>query len=75
MTKDTARAERRGHDDRMKARAKRTMRLWSGAPASGEFNPRHVGRNASTHCRPCSCHLCRNDEPSKRDRIFQSTEI
>ncbi len=44
------RAQRRAHDQRMKARARRIMRLWS---RREPLDPRKVGVNASTHSRPC----------------------
>ena len=46
------RALRRAHDQRMKARTRRIMRLWSGRLTNEPPDPRKVGVNASTHCRP-----------------------
>jgi len=51
---DGIRALRRAHDQRMKARARTVMKRWYGRrPVSTD--PREIGRNASTHCRPCGC--------------------
>lgn len=72
---ETMRAQRRADSERMKARARKIMGLWSqGLPVAAEHSPRDVGRNASTHCRPCSCHMCRNDEPSKQERAMRESE-
>ena len=27
----------------------------------GRYNPRKLGLNASTHCRPCACSMCREN--------------
>ncbi len=66
------RALRRAHDQRMKERAKRTMRRWYGRrPVSTD--PREIGRNASTHCRPCGCWMCQDntrEAPPPRERAF-----
>lgn len=67
------RARRRQNEERMKARARRIMGLWSRGLSGVEHSPRSVGRNAATHCRPCSCHLCsgHKDVPPKRERGFE----
>lgn len=68
------RARRRQDEERMKARARRVMALWSrGLADAPTHSPRAVGRNASTHCRPCSCWLCsgHKDVPRKRERGFE----
>jgi hypothetical protein len=70
--KETKRAERRSQAARSKDRARQVMRLWHGHSAN--LDPRKVGANASTHCRPCSCHLCRHDGPTRQERIFQGVE-
>lgn len=74
-SEDTAvRARRRQDAERMKARARRVMGLWSrGATDAPAHSPRAVGRNASTHCRPCSCWLCRGhkNEPRKHERVCE----
>lgn len=64
------RARRRQDEQRMKARARRIMALWSRGLFTPASSPRAVGRNASTHCRPCSCWLCsgHKDTPPKRER-------
>lgn len=71
------RRQRRGHDDRVKARARRIMRLWSRHQPSGIPCPRQVGVNASTHCRPCSCWMCQagNEVPPMRERAFDHPDI
>ncbi len=74
--RDTPRALRRAHDRRVKARTRRVMRLWFGKRFTDD--PRKVGVNASTHCRPCGCWMCqedRRDVPPLRERPFDYTEI
>jgi len=69
---DGKRAERRMHNRRVKERAKRVMRLWF-AHREWPLDPRKVGVNASTHCRPCGCWMCqedRRDVPAPRERAF-----
>lgn len=71
------RAERRAHDDRVKARTRRVMRLWSVRRVAAP-DPREVGVNASTHCRPCGCWMCqahRRDIPPMRERAFDHPEF
>lgn len=71
------RAKRRGHAERMKGRAKRIMRLWFGRLGTTSFDKRSVGRNASTHCRPCGCWMCQEDArevPAPRERPFDYIE-
>lgn len=70
------RALRRSHDERMKAKARRVMRIWSRLHP-GEPDARKLGVNASTHCRPCSCWMCsadRKEVPAKRERPFHHPE-
>ncbi|PKP84223.1 MAG: hypothetical protein CVT80_09405 [Alphaproteobacteria bacterium HGW-Alphaproteobacteria-2] len=57
----------------MKARARRIMGLWARGLFGAEPSPRVVGRNAATHCRPCSCWMCsgHKDVPPKRERGFE----
>jgi len=66
------RSLRRAHDARVKTRTRRIMRLWFGRrPVS--LDPRQVGINASTHCRPCACWMCQADArdiPPLRERAF-----
>ena len=50
------RRERRSRWDKAKARARRIMRLWGIA----DPDPRDVAHCAETHCRPCSCWMCRH---------------
>ncbi len=76
---DDNRALRRAHDRRMKARARAVMKrsVWQ---AAGEvsINPREIGRNASTHCRPCGCWMCQYDErevPPPRERAFYDLDL
>jgi hypothetical protein len=69
---DAKRALRRAHDRRVKDRAKRVMRLWFGQQ-QWPPDPRKVGVNASTHCRPCGCGMCQGDGrdvPPPRERAF-----
>ena len=69
---DGKRAMRRAHDQRAKDRAKRVMKLWFG-PKEWPPDPRKVGVNASTHCRPCGCWMCqedRRDVAPPRERAF-----
>ena len=69
---DGIRALRRAHDLRAKVRAKVVMKRWYGRrPVSTD--PREIGRNASTHCRPCACWMCQYDKrevPPSRERAF-----
>ncbi|MEX2264245.1 MAG: hypothetical protein WD696_19985 [Bryobacteraceae bacterium] len=73
------RAVRRAHDRRMKVRARRIMRLWfAGKTYELRLDPRDVGRNASTHCRPCGCWMCQADSkeiPPLRERPFDDPEL
>lgn len=66
------RARRRHDEERMKARARRVMALWSHGLSTDAPSPRALGKVASTHGRPCSCWLCasRKDVPPKRERGF-----
>lgn len=71
-----ARAMRRAQDQRMKSRARRTMHLWLGQRA--QLDPRQVGVNASTHCRPCGCWMCQANRkaiPASRERVFDHPEL
>lgn len=47
-------ANKRHHQQRIKEKSVRTMKLWYHSGMSD----RQIGRNASTHCRPCSCWMC-----------------
>ena len=47
VMKEATRATRRGHDQRMKNRARRTMRLWAGR-RNAPVDPRAVGVESST---------------------------
>lgn len=50
------RSDRRKADKKAKRKAKEIMtRIWS-VP----LTDRSIGANASTHCKPCSCYMCRN---------------
>jgi hypothetical protein len=74
--KDGNRAKRRGHQLRMKSRAKRVMRRWMGNRLQ-TINPRDLGVNTSTHCRPCACWMCqeqRKEIPPPRERAFEHIE-
>lgn len=67
------RAQRRAHKERLKARTRRVMRLWHGGLSKGPLDPRKVGVNASTHCRPCGCWMCqeaRKEVAPPRERQF-----
>lgn len=55
-----SRAQRRAHEERVKSRTRRVMRLWAGR-RSAPVDPRELGVNASTHCRPCGCWMCQAD--------------
>jgi hypothetical protein len=73
---DTPRARRRADLRRMKAKAQRIMRRW----AAGRYplDARHVGINASTHCRPCGCWMCQEPGrqiPQRRERAFDYIEM
>jgi hypothetical protein len=71
------RALRRAHEDRMKARTRRVMRLWAGRQ-TGTSDPRDVGVNVSTHCRPCDCWMCQSDPkeiPRLRERAFDHPDM
>lgn len=73
MPENDSRAERRSHEQRIKDRAKRIMRLWFGPRAATAITPRAVGVNASTHCRPCACWMCQakaSNVPRRRERAF-----
>jgi hypothetical protein len=68
----TKRAQRRGDELRMKSRACRVMQLWFGNRVP-HLDPRKIGVNASTHCRPCGCWMCqepRREVPPPRERAF-----
>jgi|GEM_PF-4964947 len=70
------RALRRDYERRMKARARRIMRLWF----RNRFaeNPRKIGVNASTHCRPCGFRMRQTDRkniPPLRERRFEEVEF
>lgn len=71
MPSATPRALRRAHNERMKARARKIMKLWSFG-VRFPMTARDVGRNASTHCRPCSCWLCQpqREVPTPRERAY-----
>ena len=66
------RARRRQDEQRMKARARAVMALWTRGLPTPAPSPRAVGKIASTHGRPCSCWLCTGtkDVPPKRERGF-----
>ena len=70
------RALRRAHDRRMKDRARRVMKLMCGRRLWPP-EPRKVGVNASTHCRPCGSSMCREDGrvPSPRERAFDYRDV
>jgi hypothetical protein len=58
----------------MKSRARRVMKLWFGK-REPVLDPRKVGVNTSTHCRPCGCWMCQEpgrDVPQPRERAFQN---
>ena len=71
------RAIRRGQALRMKNRARRTMRWWAGR-WEAPVDPRDLGVNTSTHCRPCSCWMCKahaSEVPPRRERAFAEFEF
>ena len=75
--KDPLRARRRAGELRAKGKALRIMRVWSGWFFPGPEDGRFVGRNASTHCRPCACWMCqapRRDVPARRERAFDDLD-
>ena len=54
------------------------MRLWQGRLSAGPLDPRKVGVNASTHCRPCGCWMCQEDRteiPPQRERRFANFDL
>ena len=53
------RAARRAQKDKNKKKAKRIMKE-SWHCEGGLMDPRHVGKTASTHGKPCSCPMCGN---------------
>lgn len=71
------RSQRRAQLERMKNRVRRIMRRWLGRNYSEtEMSPRDVGRNTSTHARPCACSMCQADArevPQARERAFYDT--
>ncbi len=72
------RALRRAHKERVKARTRRIMRLWHGRLSTGPMDPRKVGVNASTHCRPCGCWMCQEDRKEVaplRERRFEDVSL
>jgi len=76
--KEATRATRRRHEQRMKNRALRTMRLWAGRPNMPPVDPRDLGVNVSTHCRPCACWMCQakgREVPQRRERAFDYQEV
>jgi len=75
--KEATRAARRAHQQRMKNRAMRTMRLWDLRP-NAPVDPRDLGVNASTHCRPCACWMCQakgREVRQPRERAFDHPEL
>lgn len=71
------RANRRAQQQRVKARALKIMRLWTG-PNRSITDPRKIGVNVSTHCRPCACYGCtgpRREIPQPRERAFYYSEF
>ena len=70
------RAVRRAHDRRMKERARRVMSRWFSLHPR-PLDPRKIGLNASTGCRPCACSMCQEDKrdvPPMRERAFDYPE-
>jgi hypothetical protein len=63
------RALRRAHDRRMKDRARRVMKRWFGRHLWPP-DPRKVGVNASTHCRPCGSSMLRRRGTAEGPRSF-----
>jgi len=55
----------------MKDRARRVMKRWFGRH-QWPPDPRKVGVNASTHCRPCGSSMSHEDRqvPRMRERAF-----
>lgn len=76
MNEAAKRARRRGDLLRMKSRARRVMKMWFGDRVD-RFDPRQVGLNASTHCRPCGCWMCQEpgrEVPQPRERAFHDLD-
>ena len=75
------RAYRRAQATRVKARTRRTVRIWGGAHCVEErytnpdSHPAWFGVCVSTHCRPCSCHMCSPywEDKSPRDLREEAT--
>lgn len=71
---NTKRALRRAHDQRVKARTRRVMRLWFGKLFKDNF--RKVGVNASTHGCACSeWHAGPKEIAPLRERAFDHPEL
>jgi hypothetical protein len=79
MDMTAKRAQRRGQLERMKNRTRRIMRIWQGLTrARRSMTPREVGRNTSTHCRPCGCWMCQEharEVPQPRERAFYDPDM
>lgn len=63
-----SRGKRRHHHNRMKAKAKRVLLQWHSGDKEW-ITPERVGRMVSTHCRPCSCYMCRSDEALRHNDL------
>jgi hypothetical protein len=77
------RANRRANVEKSKAEARRIMRVWqTNILTKAEIecytgDDRKVGHNAETHCRPCSCWICKSQKPmgiKNRGIIDESSE-
>lgn len=70
------RGKRRHHVERCKRNAKQFMlKVWK--MEENDIDGNRIGTMETTHCRPCSCHLCRSEEGLKhsdRKRIMRSEE-
>ena len=76
MKADT-RAVRRAQNERVKARTRQILRRWFGKRFP-DPDPRVIGVNASTHCRPCGCSMCQanpNEVPRPRERAFDYPDL
>lgn len=64
------RAERRVKAQKVKRKCKRIARDW-GKEISAVF----IGKLASTHGRPCSCHMCGNPRKHYKQKTLQEKKI
>lgn len=44
-------------------------------PLEETIDPRSVGINASTHCRPCSCFMCKNEDKHTKKELVEDMKF